>query len=130
MRSGLRRGRFGIASVGLLLLASQFLGPSAMASSRFTEFTVPTPGGAPQGIATGADGNLWFTEYFGNKVGRITTAGMITGEFTVPTPGSQPDGITAGPDGNLWFTEYFAGKIGRITTAGSITEFTIPTANS
>ena len=41
----------------------------------------------------------------GNKIGRITTAGVIT-EFPVPTAGSSPVGIAAGPDGNLWFTEY------------------------
>jgi streptogramin lyase len=32
----------------------------------------------PQGIAVGADGNLWFTEFGANQVGRITTAGVVT----------------------------------------------------
>ena len=43
-----------------------------------------------------------------SKIGRITTAGVIT-EFPIPTAGSGPVGIAAGPDGNLWFTEYHAG---------------------
>ena len=34
--------------------------------------------------SSGPDGNLWFTEYGGNKIGRITTAGVIT-EFAIPT---------------------------------------------
>jgi len=34
-----------------------------------TEFPVPTAGSAPRDITTGPDGNLWFTEYLGNKVG-------------------------------------------------------------
>ena len=64
-----------------------------------------------------------------SKIGRITTAGVIT-EFPVPTAGSSPRGITAGPDGNLWFTEWLSGKIGRITPAGVISEFTTPTASN
>ncbi len=94
-----------------------------------TEFTVPTAGSQPGGIAAGPDGNVWFTESSGNKIGRITPAGVIT-EFTVPTAGSQPIGIAAGPDGNLWFTESSGNKIGRISPAGVITEFTVPTAGS
>jgi len=97
--------------------------------SRITEFAVPTAGGDPNGIAAGSDGNLWFTELFGNKIGRITPAGTIT-EFGVPTASSEPFAIAAGPDGNVWFTEYVANKVGRITPAGTITEFTVPTASS
>src|SRR6266446_3963883 len=107
--------------------------------------------GGPTSIIAGRDGNLWFTERFGNKIGRIgptsglitevcqvltagnpsgrvTPAGVIT-EFpplSSPTPLSGPDSITVGPDGNLWFTEDSGNKIGRITPAGVITEFPLP----
>jgi virginiamycin B lyase len=43
---------------------------------------------------------LWFTEDSGNKIGRITPAGVIT-EFSIPTPNSRPYDIATGPDGNL-----------------------------
>ena len=76
-------------------------------------------------IASGPDGNLWFTEANSNKIGQITTSGVVT-EFTVPTANFEPYGIAAGPDGNLWFTELQGNKIGRITTAGVITEFSDP----
>ena len=36
-----------------------------------TEFDVPTVDNAPEGIATGADGALWFTETTTNKIGRL-----------------------------------------------------------
>ncbi len=91
-----------------------------------TEYAVPTDSSNPHGIAVGPDGALWFTEYSGNKIGRITTGGVVT-EYTVPTASSQPYGIAAGPDGALWFTEYSGNKIGRITTAGGITEYPVPT---
>src|SRR5439155_19833929 len=57
-----------------------------------TEFALP-PGNSqgsmrlPVGIASGADGYLWFTDAAGNAIGRITTTGTIS-EFALPTPQS------------------------------------------
>ena len=87
--------------IGALLGCSTFL--SAQTTVTFTEYPIPTAPNSPQGITTGPDGALWFTEYYG-KIGRITTAGVVT-EYPVPTAGSQPNGIASGPDGALWFTE-------------------------
>lgn len=82
-----------------------------------TEFPLRA-GSGPNDIVAGPDGALWFTEFLGgagNKIGRITTDGVVTNEFEVPTALSNPFGITVGPDGNIWFTESAAGKIGRLT---------------
>ena len=88
-----------------------------------TEFAIPTAASYPAGIASGPDGELWFTELGTSKIGRISTDGTIAEKATV-TAASGPVGITAGPDGNLWFTECIANKIGRINTAGmTVTEF-------
>ena len=73
-------------------------------------------------IAVGPDGALWFTDYYNDKIGRITTAGAVT-EYPIPSTPGFPWGIAAGPDGALWFTELYGDKIGRITTAGAITEY-------
>jgi hypothetical protein len=70
-----------------------------------SEFPVPTPSALPWSIASGSDGNLWFTERDGNKVGMINPTTHAITEFPIPTAGSWPIGITAGPDGNLWFTD-------------------------
>jgi virginiamycin B lyase len=95
-----------------------------------TEYPVPTGMWAtPEGITTGPDGALWFTEYAVSTIGRITTSGEIT-EYFLPTRHSYPSEITAGPDGALWFTETAGNKIGRITTSGAITEYPVPTAYS
>ena len=94
------------------------------ADGKINEFALPNPDAQPWGITTGPDGALWFTEascirkpgprcIIGNKIGRITTAGLVT-EFTVPTDGSGPHSITAGPDGALWFTEYYGSRVGRL----------------
>src|SRR5664279_1935753 len=90
------------------------------------DFPVPVQYSGPQGITGGPDGNLWFTEYQANQIGRITPAGVIT-EFPIPTESSGPWGIVAGADGNLWFTERRGHNIGRITPTGVVTEFPGPT---
>ena len=94
-----------------------------------TEFKTSTNNDGPYDITSGPDGNLWFTEFVANKIGRITPDGTIT-EFTPPTSNSKPVGIVLGPDGNLWFTEYGVNKIGRITPSGIFTDFILPTAYS
>jgi virginiamycin B lyase len=99
---------------------------TATSGSDISEFDLPA-GGDPSGITASA-GALWFTEFAGNKIGRITTAGVVTNEFG-PT-GAGPSAVATGPDGALWFTESDANKIGRITTGGSIIEFPVPTGAS
>jgi virginiamycin B lyase len=95
---------------------------------RFTNYKLPTRASGPQSITVGADQNLWFTEKTTGKIGRITTAGVLT-EFALAS-GSGPQQITAGPDGALWFTEQSGNQIGRITISGAVTEYAIPTASS
>lgn len=80
-----------------------------------------SPGSQPFGITAGLDGALWFTEFSGNKIGRMTTGAAVT-EFMGLSASASPSEITAGSDGALWFTEPGIAKIGRITTAGAVTE--------
>ena len=109
-------GRSGSACMALLLIGlASFAGAQSI-----TEFVIPTAVSNPFGIAPGPDGNLWFTESNGGKIGRITPAGAVT-EFSLPT---------AGPDGALWFTEQTVKRVGRITTAGAVTEFTLMVAGT
>ena len=120
-RSSRRRGYF--------LLRLEGLEDRALPSGGITEYLVPSANSFPEGITSGPDGALWFTELGSNKIGRVSTSGAFT-EFTIPSANSAPTGITSGPDGALWFTELATNKIGRITTGGVFTEYTIPTANS
>jgi len=86
---------------------------------------VPTPNALVMEIAPGHDGNLWFTEYSGNKIGKITTAGLIA-EYPIPTAHGDSEGISSGADGNMWFVETASGNVGKITPAGVITEYPFP----
>lgn len=85
-------------------------------------------GSHPYDVAVGGDGNLWFTEYGGNKIGRYADGQVTT--FDIPTPGGLPTNLVTGRDGMIWFAELIGNKIGRIdplNTAAGITEFSIPT---
>ena len=60
------------------------------------------------------DGELWFTENFANKIGRMAPDGTMLGEYDIPTPGSGARCITAMSDGRFFFTQWDAGLIGEV----------------
>ncbi|HTA37620.1 MAG TPA: hypothetical protein VK760_01020, partial [Candidatus Acidoferrales bacterium] len=96
----------------------------------FTHFPVTTANSHPYGIAAGPDGNIWFTESAGNKIGKMTTVGAVT-EYPVPTGASGLTNIVAGPDsGPMWFVESSASKVGKITGNGTISEFPTVASNA
>ncbi|HET9442522.1 MAG TPA: hypothetical protein VFO65_04315, partial [Acidimicrobiales bacterium] len=110
-------------------LAGVGVPPAGAVLGEIVEFTVGAAADRPEGIAHGADGNLWVAQRSGNRIDRVTPTGAVT-KFALPTKSAAPSRIAAGPDGALWFTETAANKIGRITTAGAVTEYAVPTANS
>ena len=105
-------------------------GPAATAVPSVT----PTPTGAalgthaPFAITAGLDGNLWFTEYQGDGIGRITPYGA-TKRFKID-PGGFAERITAGPDGAVWFTDTAGNRIGRVAPEGKIAYVKLPHAGS
>ncbi len=132
----------GLRTVGLALLASAALAvlPAASGSAapagEFRMFDLGPAGEGANAIASGPDGNMWFTNNANNSIGRITPSGAVT-YFAVPsTSASASTGgpglfaIAAGPDGNMWFTEFFENLVGKITPAGVITTYPVPTANA
>lgn len=118
-----------LAMIGASLF---FWAQPAAAASTITEFHVSNVG-VPQGISAGSDGNLWFTEFYDNVAGRITTKGTST-LFTLNTMNSATY-ITNGPDGALWLTLLndvggsTTNQIGRLTTKGTLTTFKVPKAS-
>ncbi len=88
------------------------------------QFRVPTPGSEPFDVAPGPGGAVWFTEFDGDKIGRISADGAIR-EFRVPTPNADPYQLTAGPDGAMWFTEYNTAKLGRVDASGHVREISL-----
>lgn len=81
--------------------------------------------GLPAGLARGADGRPWFTEYT-PKIGTINAAGQVV-EFS--TQGAQPYPPILGADGNIWFGDGGDGSIltsryvGTVTPDGAVSEW-------
>src|SRR5215471_2036010 len=127
-RTSLRRpflpGRGRSALAGLLFAAAS----GCLLGQAVKEFKVPYGSTDPRGITVGADGNLWFADYLGFAIVRMTPAGVFT-KFPTLTFDATPVDATLGPDGNVWFTEYLNNRIGRITPNGTMTEFPLPCVN-
>lgn len=139
-----RSGRRTVAGVGLAMAMAMAMamllavpvaeagmddpGGGARPGRFITEFPITAGAGATFATA-GPDGNVWFAELSGDRIGRVTPAGTVV-EFPLPVPQSAPLDITVGPDGHVWFSEYLGDRIGRITPAGVITEFPLPVAGS
>jgi len=89
---------------------------------------------SPFGIATGADGALWYTDALNLRMGRMDPTTYVVAQYTIPntTGGSlHPAGITTGPDGALWFTEFYGNNIGRFDPATQLfTQYPTPTSGS
>src|SRR5437660_1458617 len=51
---------------------------TASPSATINDFPTPTPGSNPDSITGGPDGNVWFTENLGNKIGQVTPGGSIS----------------------------------------------------
>ena len=100
------------------------------------EYVTPTEESSPADLAFDAQGNLWFTELNGNRIGKLVlsqakslTSQGIT-EYNLPHPHSKPHYLTVAKNGMIWFTEG-ANRIGKLDPkTGKIEEFDIPTPHS
>lgn len=93
-------------------------------AAKFTTFQLPNASSEPYGITCGPDGEIWFTEFAGNRIGRFSTATLDFAEYNLLSANAQPTAIALGNDGGLWFTESNVGNIGRVDeTSGVVTEY-------
>lgn len=107
-------GGSGNGAIGRIPVTATVLDP------QIQEFSTGMTGDNPVDITVGPDGALWFPYWTAAaKVGRITTAGVIT-EYAIPGASSSYNGwgITAGPDGAIWFDDNIDNAIGRIALPG------------
>jgi streptogramin lyase len=99
------------------------------------DVATPTGSSAPNAIAAGPNGSLWFTESAPSvsKIGLINVAAhTIPPEIPTATAMSAPTVIAPGADGNMWFTEGDASQIAVINSVTHLitNEFPTPTASS
>ena len=78
-----------------------------METHHFTKYLIPMANSFPFGITVDQQGNVWFTELFGNKLGEIAANTNVVSEVKIPitTPyGSEPSGITVDDEDKVWMT--------------------------
>ncbi|MBF6567455.1 MAG: Virginiamycin B lyase [Candidatus Binataceae bacterium] len=81
---------------------------------------------APYALAADSNGNVWFTEYQNNAIGRLTPAGEVL-RFALGGPGF-PERLAPGADGRIWFTDPVGNRIGRLDPVSAVlTYFTLAT---
>jgi streptogramin lyase/plastocyanin len=86
---------------------------------QITEFALPTRFSAPFKCAVDARDNVWFTQVFGNSVGKFDPRTGRIVEFKIPTADSRPGGIAIDSKGRIWFTEQKGNKIGMFDPAAA-----------
>jgi len=94
---------------------------SMTTAGHFREYAIPDAREAALDIASGADGNIWFSAP--GRFEKVTPDGSFT-QYGLPKRDALPEPITAGPDGNIWFID--GGRIGKVTRDGVVSEYDFP----
>ena len=96
-----------------------------------TEYDLPRPLIEPHDVIVGADGNVWYSNFGEQNVGRLDPKTGQVSEFPLPelkqgwpqgSLGLRPD-----KDGNLWIGMMYQGAIGRIDIqTGKVATYSLP----
>jgi len=69
------------------------------------EYSIPTENAFPSDIGIDGFGNIWITEFYGNKLAKINiTSGEIT-EYYLPHHNSGPNGVSIDSANQIWISE-------------------------
>ncbi|MGB9022913.1 MAG: CFI-box-CTERM domain-containing protein [Candidatus Bathyarchaeia archaeon] len=101
-------------------------------TATLTEWTIPTAGSLPTGLALDPSGNCcWFVESSGNKVAHLDPADNTLREWAIPTPDSKPTSLALTTiSGSLAVlgTESAKNKVFLFfPSTGKFKEYTLPT---
>ena len=143
------QGRFGLMGVEVapddtIWFAEQYanyIGHYFPKTERFQTYllprlTVPDPANAghmtslpsaPNDLALDTHGNIWFTEFNADDLGRLDTHTGLIQHYPLSAQKSvqtlYPYGITIDAQGKVWFTESSNNRIGRLDPATGDTQF-------
>lgn len=93
-----------------------------------SKFQPPTKG-KPQRLDLDAEGNVWFSERQGNKIGRLDPKSGAFKEFPLPGPEASPYAIGVHKDGSVWYSSHEQDTLGRLDPkTGEVVEFPYPHA--
>ena len=94
-------------------------------TGKFTRFD--SGGGYIYDVKPDKNGDVWFTNFFTNKIGKVDGKTMKVSLWTLPTPDSYPRRMEIGADGMIYSGEYVGGKMSRFDPkAQTFKEFPLP----
>ncbi|HVB34546.1 MAG TPA: carboxypeptidase regulatory-like domain-containing protein [Patescibacteria group bacterium] len=85
-----------------------------------------------RGVAVDGQGNVWFGDYYGHKLGVLDTKTGIMTEYQPPTPNATPYGVAIDPrTGDVWYADTMGNYITRFDPkTKQFAEYPEPTPNS
>jgi virginiamycin B lyase len=96
---------------------------SGPATVTIKEWLAPTLGSRPHDSHAAADGSIWWTGQYANKLGRLDPRSGQIREFDLPA-NHQPHGLTEDRQGNIWYTGIQKGVIGQLDPrTGQVREY-------
>jgi len=96
---------------------------SGPATVSIKEWMAPTLGSRPHDSHAAADGSIWWTGQFADRLGRLDPRTGQIREFELPAK-SQPHGLAEDAQGNIWYTGIQKGVIGRLDPkTGQVREY-------
>lgn len=90
---------------------------------RFDGAIIPTSGSSPSALVNDDNGNVWFLEYKGNKVGAFNSEKATFHEYDIPNYASLPaDMVIDRKRSLLWFTQSAteAKRLGMLSINGAL----------
>jgi streptogramin lyase len=106
--------------------------PAAMRPAKMTltgYYSVPSFGSVDiDGLTNGPGRSIWYTEFEGSAIGKMTTAGVTTSSFTTPDE-AQLEGIAASHSRKRIWSGGYGGTMVMLTAAGAQLDFTIAGAH-
>jgi len=97
------------------------------ATVSFKEWLVPTLGSRPHDPLASADGSIWWSGQFADRLGRLDPQSGQMKEFPLPKAKSGPHGLVEDRSGNIWFTANSSTYIGKLDPkTGNVTEYELP----
>ena len=91
-----------------------------------TKFQPPTAG-KPQRLDLDADGNVWFSERQGNKIGKLDPSTGVFKEYPLPGPEASPYAVGVAKDRMVWYSSHEQDTMNRLNPdTGEVTEYPYP----
>jgi len=101
--------------------------PTTGTATALTRWTVPTGSAQPCGIGLGPDGEVYFTEYAADQIGRLDPS---TNQIRERSAAGGPFGLHVTSSGTLYYTLATSNALGAMLFSGGTNGWTVPTVNA